>query len=166
MGINWEKMQELSKQKQACTRATACKAKLNWELEKVTSFYFCRQLTLGAAYSGIRSIPQVEIPNNFLSLILIDNVPVELTQLEPVQTPNPPPLWICGQWWAGFPQLPWDEQHCSHPQGADRGEHPVVLTWRTKVLSARALCRNSGPAEQTLQVTGWISWGIKLNKVF
>lgn len=61
-------MQELSKQKPD-TRATAGKAKLDWELEKVTTFYFYKQLTIRVTYSGIRSILQAERLNNFLNLI-------------------------------------------------------------------------------------------------
>lgn len=81
MGIHPEKMQELSKQ-EPDKRATAWKAKLDWELEKVTSLYFCRQLTIRVTYSGIRSIPQVERPNNFLNQILIGNFAIELMQLK------------------------------------------------------------------------------------
>lgn len=94
MGINWEKIQELSKQKPD-TRATAWKVKLDWELEKVTFFFSHRQLTIRMTYSGIQSILQVEQPNNFLNLILIGNFAIEVMQLESnFQIPFPPQLWI------------------------------------------------------------------------
>lgn len=119
----WELMGENARavQTEACTRATAWKAKLNWELKKLTSFYFCRQLTIRETCSGIWSMLQAQVRNNFLSLILIDNFAIELTQLEThFPTPNPPQLCIG----LDFHSSCWDEQQSFHHQGAHRRQTP------------------------------------------
>ena len=129
MGINWEKIQALSKQK-TDTRATAWKAKPDWELEKVTSFYFCRQLTIRVIYSGIRSILQAERWNNFLYLILICKFAIELMQLETnFQIPHSPQVWI------------WLRDHGMNFHSSSRAGHQSDQAPRLYACTTEALAR-------------------------
>lgn len=131
MGIKWENMQELSKQKPD-TRATAWKAKLDWELEKVTFCYFCRQLTIRVTYSKIRFILQVERPNNFLHLILIGNFAIELMQLETnFQIPYPSQPWI----WLGNHGMNF---HSSSWAGQQSDQAPRLYAGTSEALARAA----------------------------
>lgn len=166
MGINWEKIQELSKQKPD-TRATAWKVKLDWELEKVASFYFHRQLTIRMTYSGIQSILQVEGPNNFLN---IDRQFCYWVNAAWKQFPNTFPTSIVDlaqKSWDGFPQLvlgktpeqPGSLSVHTHHQGIRKSWTPCHatkpgLTWwtRTNVFNS-TLEKESSPGAVKVDVT-------------